>query len=229
MKSKFPLSGRWLLTATVSLLLLSACAQTSATPSSALRQQFETILLQQKQQAEQLQILQEQLTELQQANVPSAIAQTGQVATGPTTQAYAVETAKIPAYAHTEISDLADSASTYLSAFSNLAAGRFAPAEAGFDLFLREYPEHQYTPNARYWLASAQAAQGNLQAAMANLRQIVVDDSGQEKAPAALIQLAQLYRQQDHHAEADDVLEQLRSRYPNSPEAQHFYQSDEAQ
>ncbi len=219
----------WLPLTIFTLLLLSACAPAPTGPSTALRQQFKTIIQQQQQQAEQLQALQAQLAQLQgqigsntaAGTQPEPVAEPARVPDA------VIATPKIPIYVKTEISDLADSAATYLAAFSNLAAGRFAPAEAGFDLFLREYPEHQYTPNARYWLANAQAAQNNLQAAMSNLRRIIVAGDGQQKAPAALVLLAQLYRRQDLPTEADDVLEQLRSRYPDSPEAQHFYQSDE--
>ena len=225
MKFNPPSLATWLPLAICSLLLLGACAPAPTGTSSALRQQFETIMQQQQQQAVQLQALQDQLAQLQ---LSSGTAAATQVKPAPATlPSYGADTPKIPAYANTEISNLADSASTYLAAFSNLAAGRFAPAEASFDYFLRKYPEHQYTPNARFWLASAQAAQNNLQAATANLRQIVVASDGQQKAPAALVLLAQIYRRQELQAEADDVLEQLRSRYPDSPEAQHFIQSDE--
>jgi tol-pal system protein YbgF len=183
---------------------------------------------QQQEQAEQLKILQEQLTLLQQQlSSGTPVTVPARAATRPTLPpSYAAVTPKLPAYNNAEISELADSASTYLAAFSNLAAGRFAPAEAGFNIFLQEYPEHQYAPNARYWLANAQAAQNNLPAAISNLRQLVVADNAQSKTPAAMVLLAQIYRQQKLHNEADEILEQLRSRYPDSPEAQHFYQSE---
>ena len=186
---------------------------------------------QQQQQAEQLLALQQQLSLVQQQMAGGAPLTTpGLAPTEPATQPETGDTAvMIPAYVNTEISDLADSASTYLSAFSSLAAGRYALAEAGFNQFLYAYPHHQYSANARYWLASAQAAQNKLPAAMTNLQQITSDINGQDKAPAALALLAQLYRKQENYTEADDALEQLRSNYPDSPEAQHFYQGDELQ
>ena len=209
------------------ICMLSACAPAPSVSSPALRQQLATIMQQQQQQAEQLMVLQEQLTLLQQQ---LSTGSTASVTVAPSPEpSPSDDTPKIPAFVNTEISNLADSASTYLAAFSDLAAGRVAAAEAGFSHFLNQYPEHQYSPNARYWLANAQAAQDNLPAAMSNLRRILVDDNGQEKAPAALVLLAQLYRQQNLPTEADDVLEQLRSHYPDSPEAQHFHQSDELQ
>jgi tol-pal system protein YbgF len=221
-----------------SLIFLSACAPATTSPSAALRQQFETIMQQQQEQAAQLKILQQQLAQLQFGGGAPIIPQTGPASVAtltipsqlPTTlPSYQPEVAQLTGTANAEITALADAAATYLAAFSNLAAGNFAPAEAEFSLFLRDYPEHQYAPNARYWLASAQAAQNKLQAAMANLRQLVAGNKGQSKAPAAMLLLAKLYRQQDWNNEADEILEQLRSSYPGSPEAQHFYQSAKPQ
>jgi tol-pal system protein YbgF len=210
----------------LTLFFLSACAPAPSTPSTALRQQFETIMRQQQEQAEQLRSLQEQLTQLR---LGGSTAGTIPAIPSPLPASLpnsATKTAPLPAGTASEIRELAGSAATYLAAFSDLAAERFAPAEAGFNQFLREYPDHQYAANARYWLASAQAAQNKLQAAMSNLRQLVVADKGQSKAPAAMVLLAQIYRRQDWHNEADEILEQLRNRYPDSPEAQHSYQSD---
>ncbi len=115
----------------------------------------------------------------------------------------------------------------YLAAFSNLAAGRLPAAESGFQGFLREFPDHQYSPNARYWLANAQLSQGKTNLAVTNLQQIIVNPNAQAKVPAALMQLAQIYRQEGQPIQADNVLEQLRNRYPESPEAQQFYRSNE--
>lgn len=204
-----------------SLFLLSACLPTTTPsgPSAALKQQFDQMQQQQRQQAEQIQALQQQLAQLRPSPTSSVPAVAKQTAAKPFA---------IPAAISEEITALADSASTYLAAFSSLAAGRYLAAETGFSGFISKYPEHQYTPNARYWLASALWAQNKLQAAASNLRQVIVDNNGQERAPAALLLLAKIYRQQQFNNEADEVLEQLRRRYPESTEAQQFYRGDEA-
>ncbi|MCK4622132.1 MAG: tetratricopeptide repeat protein [Desulfuromonadales bacterium] len=215
MQSRIIPSVSWL-TLLAGLILLSGCAPPPGS-SVALKQQFTQIQQQQKQQAEQIEILQQQLSLLQrQMTAGSNILEDR-------------EPLEIPAAVSAEISALTDSASSYLAAFSNLASGRLIPAEAGFTGFLSEYPNHQYAPNARYWLADAQLAQGKLPAAAANLRQIIVNVDGQERAPAALALLAGIYRRQQLNAEADEVLEQLRSRYPDSAEAQQLYRSHEPQ
>lgn len=223
-----------------SLFLLSACvpALTPVEPSAALKQQFAQLQQQQRQQAEQIKTLQLQLSQLRQKPLTSVA--TIDEPQSPTVEPPPVSTASpfpatpaepmtIPAPIRQEVAALANSASTYLAAFSDLAAGHFAAAETGFSRFLSKYPKHQYAQNARYWLASAQLSQDKRQAAAANLQQVIAADNGQERAPAALVLLARIYRQQQLNNAADEALEQLRSRYPESTEAQQLYRSDKPQ
>ena len=225
-----------MITGTAFLLTSCAPATTGLAPSGALKDQLAEIRQQQQQQTLTIQQLQQQLALLQQQlgteTAPPAQAQSPAAAPGLEAAAPTGETAAIlepPSQfsVSQEVSTVAASASSYLAAFSDLAAGRWLAAETGFQKFLNEFSDHQYAPNARYWLASAQLSQGKVELAMSNLRQIIVDPNGQKKAPAALILLAQSYRQQGLSTEADDVLEQLRNRYPDSPEAQQFYRSKE--
>jgi len=97
----------------------------------------------------------------------------------------------------------------------------------GFEAFLKNFHDHEYAPNARYWLAEAQLAQGKTELAQANLQQLATNPEAKHKVPAALLQLAHIYRQQGRTTEADNVLEQLRNHYPESPEAQQLYRSAE--
>ncbi len=217
----------WLVMLFCSLVLLSACTSPPGTPSAALKRQFTQMQQQQRQQAEQIEALQQQLALLQQ-NGSALRPESAQLLETPvvtTTQ----EPSTIPAAIGQEVSALADSAASYLAAFSNLAAGRYAAAESGFSNFINSYPDHQYTPNARYWLASTQVSQDKLQDASTNLRQVIVDTKGQDRAPAALALLAKIYLKQHLNDYAEEVLEQLRSRYPDSNEAQHYYRSDDQQ
>lgn len=228
------------------LLLLSACAPaaTGLAPSGALQQQLNDIRQQQQQQAQLVQQLQQQLTQLQQqfptGEVTMTTPQQGQdghvtteepltPVTVVTTEPQKTEsiTTPLPFNGAQEVRAVAASASSYLAAFSDLAAGRWVAAETGFQNFLAEYSDHQYAPNARYWLASAQLSQGKTDAATSNLRQIIIDPLGQAKAPAAMLQLEQLYRRQGLTLQADEIAEQLRSRYPDSQEAQYLYRSPE--
>ena len=196
------------------VFLLSSCAPAPGlAPSGALKTQLDEIKQQQRQQADQLQQLQQKLTQLQEQQptiLPGPPAESGN-----------------PLANNQEVVTIAASASSYLAAFSNLAAGHFPAAEAGFKEFLQQFPNHKYSPNARYWLANAQLSQGKKNQAITNLQLITANPNAQAKAPAALMQLAQIYRQEGQTIEAENILEQLRNRYPESPEAQQLYRSNE--
>ncbi len=222
-----------LLVLAAALLQASCTPAPSVAPSYALKQQLQQLKQQQQEQAQQLQQLQQQLASLQQqpalvpppANPGLNAQQPAATPALPDSQtAHSPLVTTMPGAG--EASEVAASASTYLSAFSNLAMGRYAEAESGFAAFLSSYPDHQYAPNARFWLANAQAAQDKTALAVANLKQIVVSPQGQDKAPAAMLQLIRIYRQTGLTGQAETTIEQLRTSYPDSPEAQQFIQSD---
>jgi len=207
------------------LLFLNACtAPTAAGPSVALKQQFTQMQEQQRQQAMQLMEIQQQLAELQQQLLSPTEQNRITALAGATTEQATPEPQPtvVPAAIRQELTGLADSAASYLNAFSNLAAGRYAIAESGFNNFLNSYPQHQYNANARYWLASAQLSQGKLDMAASTLRQVITSATGQDRAPAAMMMLAKVYRQQSQPEAADEILEQLRQRFPKSAEAQQL-------
>jgi tol-pal system protein YbgF len=206
MKSHSHLSIRMTLPMLLAATLLSSCApapQTTADPASApvvAPNQFATIQQQQQIHAEQLHELQQQLMEVQQPLEKGAV----------TLEELQAE----PESPYTSAS-----ATIYLTAFSDLACGRMEDAEQGFSAFLFDNPEHQYAANARYWLANAQIALNETDAAIINLNLIINNPSATHKAPAALAQLARIYRQQGDEPQAGQLIKQLRSRYPDSSEA----------
>ncbi len=216
----------WLAGLLMSLLLLSGCAPPAAGPSLALKEQLAQLSQAQQQQAEQLQALQQQLAQLQQLAGESVITSQIESSLSGSPPPGAV---RIPASAQRELTALTESATSYLAAFSELASGRHSAAERGFERFLSDFPGHQYAANARFWLANAQESQGKLQSALNHYRQLVISPQAQAKAPAALVRMAQIYQRQNQGVQAEEVLEQLRSRFPDSPEAQHSYRSDEVQ
>ncbi len=219
-----------------SVLLFCSCAPApSLAPSGALKTQLFEIKQQQQEQANQMQELQLQLTQLhQQLIAEKVISQRPQDSANnqvpqhtPAETGVPLPVIQEPFTFKQEVVNVAASASSYLAAFSNLAAGDLSSAEVGFQNFLRDFPEHQYSPNARYWLAMAQKSQNKNALATANFQQIIMNPNTQSKAPAALVQLAQIYQREGLQAQSDNVLEQLRNNYPESPEAQQIYRSSE--
>ena len=225
------------------LMMLGGCAQPpSVAPSYALKEQLQELKSQQAAQQQQLQEMQQLVAQLQEQlagnsgtlidadPAPSETASGLQTAQANTDTAYATtnQGLSMPQAGSAEMVRIADSASSYLTAFSSLASGQYYAAESGFSSFLASYPDHQYAPNARYWLANAQAAQNKTSQAVSNLRQVIADPAGQEKAPAALIQLIQLYQRAGLLAQADQATIQLRDVYGNSAEARYYFQSNSA-
>lgn len=220
-----------LLTGTVFLINACAPATTGLAPSVTVKAQLDDLRRLQNQQTIQLQKLQAQLQQLEQRLTAGGLEtrdreQISESATVvhqppvkiPEPRPQPLERPAVPEHKV----DIAVSATVYREAFSALASGRWAEAETRFNSFLRDYSDHEFSPNARYWLALSQLSQENLEAAKSNLRRIVIDPASQAKAPAALTQLAHIYHRQGLNFEADDVLSQLRSRYPESREAKQL-------
>jgi len=206
------------------LSFLAACAQPqTAAPSYALKQQLQELKQQQQEQQKLLGSLQEQLKSLQESLTAQKTSQPVSSFT-PTTANQPVSTAN-NGIRQQEVAAVAASAADYLAAFSELASGHYSVAEDGFNKFLQKYPTHQYAPNARYWLATAQAEQGKRAEAITNLNQIVSASNGEEKAPAALAMMIRLYQQAGLSNQAESALAQLRSRFPQAPETQQFIQN----
>lgn len=225
--------------AVVSIFLLNACAPatTGLAPSGALQQQLDAIRAQQDKQAKTIAQLVEQLEQfkLQLSGSPLPPTTSDQPQNHQQQSALLAEEITEPTISFPlnrnsvrEVEDVAASASSYLAAFSDLAAGRWESAEKGFSLFLASYADHQYAPNARFWMASAQLSQGKVQLATNQFLHIAADPQGSAKAPAALLQLEQIYRKQGMTLRADEIAEQLRNRFPESPEAHYIDQTVEA-
>lgn len=194
--------------------VLSSCAPTpGGAPSPALREQLQQLKTQQQQHDEQLRIMQQQLSQIEKA--------LGIEPTVESTVPAHFPEGTVPQPSYTQRPEFQTPETTaYLTAFNHLAGARYAAAEAGFASFLNQYPNHQQAPDARFRLADAQISQGKYDLAASHLRQIITDPNAQSRTPAAMLQLVQLYRQQGRTAESQAMLQQLRERYPTSPEAQ---------
>ena len=209
----------------VAMILLSSCAPTPAlVPSASLKDELQQIRLQQREQADQMQELSRQLSLLQQTLGIEEI-RTSAIDPVEALVFTSPEEGRLSPRETPRI-ELGPEVAAYLAAFSRLAGDQPEAAEEEFERFLREFPGHQQAANARFWLAHAQNAQGKTDLATSNLRRIIIDPQAQFKAPAAMMQLAVIYRRQGLHHQADDIVEQLRNSYPDSHEAQQLLRSD---
>ena len=107
----------------------------------------------------------------------------------------------------------------YLQAFADYASGRFEPAIAGFEAFLRHYPNNDYAGNAQYWLGECYYSRQEYGLAVATFRKTVESYPQGGKAPDALLKMATALRQMNEVSQAEEALRLLRSRYPDTPAA----------
>lgn len=107
----------------------------------------------------------------------------------------------------------------YLQAFADYASGRFEQAVAGFEAFLRHYPNNDYAGNAQYWLGECYYSRQEYGLAVTEFRKMLESYPQGGKAPDALLKMATALRQMNEPGHAEEALRLLRSRYPDTPAA----------
>ncbi len=107
----------------------------------------------------------------------------------------------------------------YLQAFSDYAAGRFERAIQGFETFLRLHASSDYAGNAQYWLGECYYSQQQYARAIEEFQRTVERYPQGSKTPDALLKMASALNQLGQPGRAEEALQVLRSRYPDSPAA----------
>lgn len=105
----------------------------------------------------------------------------------------------------------------YARALKSYQDGRHAPAREQFAAFMRKFPRHRLIPNALYWTGETWYAQGRYDRAMEFFARVVRDHPRHAKSADALLKLAYSELRQGRPAQAGVYLQQLESRYPDSP------------
>ncbi|SFL77092.1 tol-pal system protein YbgF [Desulfomicrobium norvegicum] len=105
----------------------------------------------------------------------------------------------------------------YARALKSYQNGRHAPARELFAAFMRKFPSHRLIPNALYWTGETWYAQGRYDRAMEFFARVVRDHPRHAKSADALLKLAYSELRQGRPAQAGAYLQQLESRYPDSP------------
>lgn len=107
----------------------------------------------------------------------------------------------------------------YESALNLFKAGNYPLAVSAFQLFLYTYPNSKLAPNAQYWMANTQSAQGQHKLAIASHQKLLATWPEDAKAPDALVAIANSQEALGDRRSAQKTLEGLMVRYPQSPAA----------
>ena len=108
-------------------------------------------------------------------------------------------------------------AGLYDQAFSYLQNNDYASAQASFNDFIIQYPEHSLVANAKYWLGETYYKQNNFKQASQAFARSFKDHPDGQKAPDTLLELAMSLHAQNMNNEACLTLSELSKRFPNAP------------
>lgn len=95
----------------------------------------------------------------------------------------------------------------YDLAYELLKQGRMDEALAGFDTFVRDFPDSGLAPNAIYWMGEIYLVKNDQQAALERFARVVESYPDHQKAPDAHYKLGTLYLQVNDKAKARAHLE----------------------
>lgn len=92
-------------------------------------------------------------------------------------------------------------------------------ARQGFAAFLRDYPNSDLSPNARYWLGESHYGKKDYKQAIDSYDRVELDFPQSEKVPAAILKKGYAYLAMKDAKRASVAFKQVVMLYPRSPEA----------
>lgn len=107
----------------------------------------------------------------------------------------------------------------YASAFAQLQREKYPEAEAGFQQFLKRYPDDPLAENANYWLAESYYAQGDYARAATTFLEGYEKHKKGAKASDTLLKLAMSLGRLNKKPEACATLQELGRAFPGAPSA----------
>lgn len=92
-------------------------------------------------------------------------------------------------------------------------------ARQGFASFLRDYPNSDLSPNARYWLGESHYGKKDYKQAIDSYDRVELDFPQSEKVPSAILKKGYAYLAMKDKKRASSAFKQVVTLYPRSPEA----------
>ena len=115
--------------------------------------------------------------------------------------------------------DPAGESRSYESAFNLFKIGNYPAAIAGFQSFLRAYPNSPLAANSQYWIGNAYSALKDCKTALASQQRLISTYPNSPKVPDAMLNMASCQVELGDKNTARRTLEDIVSRYPLSPAA----------
>ena len=117
----------------------------------------------------------------------------------------------------------ADDPSSILKAYEEalglFKAGKYKPAAAAFDKFVKNYPESEQAPAAQFWLGNSYYALGDCKQVISSQQKLLAKWPKNSRAPDAMANIANCQAELGQKAESQKTLKALVSAYPDSKAA----------
>ena len=107
----------------------------------------------------------------------------------------------------------------YSAAYNDYLMGNYDLAVAGFQDFLANYPDSEYSDNAAYYMGDAFSIQHHSELAVQAFDQVINLYPKGDKAPSSYYKKALALQQIQKHSEAVETFNSLMSLFPDSHEA----------
>jgi tol-pal system protein YbgF len=105
------------------------------------------------------------------------------------------------------------------AALAMFRKGEFAPVQVMFGDFLSRYSNSGYRPSALFWLGNAQYATKDYKDAITNFRSLVQSAPDHQRAPEAMLAIANCQLELKDSKSARKTIEDLMAKFPNTDAA----------
>jgi len=128
--------------------------------------------------------------------------------------------AATPAPVPGNVADPALEGSAYETALGQFKVGNYQGAIAGFQEFLKNYPNGNLASSAQYWIGNAYFALRDFRASISAQQKLLSQYPNSQKVPDAMLNIASSQQELGDSASARKTLEELVTQYPISPAAE---------
>lgn len=112
-----------------------------------------------------------------------------------------------------------DESRAYESAYDQFKHGRYQNAVAGFNKFLKNYPNSSLAPSAQYWIGNSYYAIRDFKNAISAQEKLISSFPESSKAPDAMLNIASSQQEMNKKPAARKTLETIIKKYPGSDAA----------
>jgi tol-pal system protein YbgF len=107
----------------------------------------------------------------------------------------------------------------YMEIYRVFKEDKFSDAREQFETLLKDYPENEYSDNARFWIGETYYKESNYEDAILAYEELLKKNPNSEKVPGALLKQGLAFYELKDEVTGKIILEKLIEDYPDSEQA----------